>query len=263
MDLGEKIYKLRTENNLSQGDLAEKLDVSRQSVSKWENNTAVPDLDKLIKLCDIFEISLDELTGREIPKQKPNGIIEEIKGIKESLTKIQLIGCILLGAGIICALLPYGALFTPSLIICSIICLTVKKKPWYWCAWVVFLPLLFIMDWAFIQEISIVIEIAFVVVMAIATYKAFKDTEKIISKKKSILILASSTIYDMLYIIFQFIKMGIYDFSGEGIINHGVSIGTVTSGFDYGFINAILMVGVGLSMIGIVCSVKNLKSGNK
>ena len=56
MNLGEKIYQLRTEKNLSQGDLADRLDVSRQSVSKWENNTAVPDLDKLIKICDIFTI---------------------------------------------------------------------------------------------------------------------------------------------------------------------------------------------------------------
>lgn len=113
MNIGEKIYKLRTEKNLSQGDLADRLDVSRQSVSKWENDTAVPDLDKLIKLCDIFEISLDELTGREIPKEKPISKIEEIKEIKNSLTKAQFIGCILLGVGIICVLLPYGVFLAP------------------------------------------------------------------------------------------------------------------------------------------------------
>jgi len=54
MSLGEKIYKLRTEKNLSQGDLADRLEVSRQSVSKWENNNAVPDLDKIIALSEIF-----------------------------------------------------------------------------------------------------------------------------------------------------------------------------------------------------------------
>ena len=64
MNLGERIYKFRTAQNMSQGDLADALDVSRQSVSKWENNTAVPELDKLIKLAELFEVSLDELVGR-------------------------------------------------------------------------------------------------------------------------------------------------------------------------------------------------------
>ncbi len=47
MSIGKKIFELRTAKNLSQGDLAEILDVSRQSVSKWETDSAVPDLDKL------------------------------------------------------------------------------------------------------------------------------------------------------------------------------------------------------------------------
>lgn len=46
MTLGEKIYELRTQHNLSQGDLANELNVSRQSISKWENGNSTPDLDK-------------------------------------------------------------------------------------------------------------------------------------------------------------------------------------------------------------------------
>lgn len=65
MSLGNKIYELRTAKNMSQIELAEQLEVSRQAVSKWETDTAIPDLDKLIKICDIFSITLDELTGRE------------------------------------------------------------------------------------------------------------------------------------------------------------------------------------------------------
>lgn len=68
MNLGENIYRLRTEQNLSQGDLADALDVSRQSVSKWENNSAVPELDKLIRLAQIFSVTLDELTGYAAPQ---------------------------------------------------------------------------------------------------------------------------------------------------------------------------------------------------
>ena len=61
MSLGNNIYRLRTSRNMSQGDLAERLDVSRQSISKWETDGAVPELDKLIKLSNIFGVTLDEL----------------------------------------------------------------------------------------------------------------------------------------------------------------------------------------------------------
>ena len=61
MSLGERIYKLRTEKNLSQGELADALEVSRQSISKWETNGSVPELDKLVKLSEVFGVSLDEL----------------------------------------------------------------------------------------------------------------------------------------------------------------------------------------------------------
>ena len=63
MNLGETIYRLRTERNMSQGDLADALEVSRQSVSKWENGNAVPDLEKLIKMSRLFGVTLDELVG--------------------------------------------------------------------------------------------------------------------------------------------------------------------------------------------------------
>lgn len=68
MNLGENIYRLRTSRKLSQDALAEALDVSRQSVSKWENNMAVPDLDKLIKMKELFGITLDELVAEEPPE---------------------------------------------------------------------------------------------------------------------------------------------------------------------------------------------------
>ncbi len=64
MTIGERIYSLRTGAGLSQEDFSAMLGVSRQSVSKWETDSSVPELDKLLKICDIFSISLDELTGR-------------------------------------------------------------------------------------------------------------------------------------------------------------------------------------------------------
>lgn len=70
MSLGERIYELRSGKGMSQGELADKLDVSRQAVSKWENNSAVPDLDKLLKISELFSVSLDELVkGNCQPKE--------------------------------------------------------------------------------------------------------------------------------------------------------------------------------------------------
>ena len=57
MSVGSRIFELRMSKKLSQSALADMLDVSRQSVSKWETDSAVPDLDKLMKLCDVFEVT--------------------------------------------------------------------------------------------------------------------------------------------------------------------------------------------------------------
>ena len=61
MTIGEKITHLRSSLNLSQEALADKLSVSRQSVSKWEMDQAQPQIDKVLQLCEIFNISTDEL----------------------------------------------------------------------------------------------------------------------------------------------------------------------------------------------------------
>ena len=66
MTIGERLYKLRKEKNLSQEELANELDVSRQSISKWETNQSTPDFDKIISLCQYFNITTDELlTGNK------------------------------------------------------------------------------------------------------------------------------------------------------------------------------------------------------
>ena len=62
MTLGQNIARLRTQKNLSQGDLADALEVSRQSVSKWETDASIPELDKLLRLAELFGVPLDEVT---------------------------------------------------------------------------------------------------------------------------------------------------------------------------------------------------------
>ena len=61
MNFGENLKKLRKEKQLSQESLAEKLNISRQAVSKWESNSSYPDMNNLIQLKDIFNVTLDEM----------------------------------------------------------------------------------------------------------------------------------------------------------------------------------------------------------
>ena len=65
MEIGNKIQSLRKQNNLSQEELAEKMGVARQTISKWELGETSPDLVQAKKLSQIFTISLDELTEND------------------------------------------------------------------------------------------------------------------------------------------------------------------------------------------------------
>lgn len=76
MILAEKIVKLRKENGWSQEDLAARLNVSRQSISKWESMASIPDLDKIVKLSQIFGVSTDYLLKDEI-EEETSGVIGE------------------------------------------------------------------------------------------------------------------------------------------------------------------------------------------
>ena len=67
MEFGSKLYGLRKEKGLSQEELANRLEVTRQTVSKWELGDSTPDLDKLVMLAEIFEVSLDELVLDRVP----------------------------------------------------------------------------------------------------------------------------------------------------------------------------------------------------
>ena len=64
--LSENLKRIRKDNNLSQEQLAEKLGVSRQSVSKWENGEAYPEMDKVLQLCKMFNLNIDELLNQDI-----------------------------------------------------------------------------------------------------------------------------------------------------------------------------------------------------
>lgn len=70
MILADKIIRLRKKNGWSQEELAERLKVSRQSVSKWEGAQSVPDLDKILQLSKIFGVSIDYLLKEEFEEEE-------------------------------------------------------------------------------------------------------------------------------------------------------------------------------------------------
>ena len=73
MDLGKKIIEMRKNAKLSQEQLAEKLDVNRQTISNWENGKFYPDIDALVKISKCFNISLDDLLSYD------NKVLEYLK----------------------------------------------------------------------------------------------------------------------------------------------------------------------------------------
>lgn len=75
MTLGEKLQTLRRSRGLSQEQLAEILEVSRQAVSKWENGDSAPDLDRLRAICTYFGVTTDYLIWDE-PEDAPRGAEE-------------------------------------------------------------------------------------------------------------------------------------------------------------------------------------------
>lgn len=150
MSLGENICRLRVGKAMSQGDLADAIGVSRQSVSKWEMDGTVPELEKLVKLSELFDVTLDELvTGKKPkapepvrPEAPPPQVIVEHKGMPGR----QVAGIVLLCMGFVLTLvfavmgaLLAGLLFASPLFVCGIICFAAQKHPGLWCLWSVFL----------------------------------------------------------------------------------------------------------------------------
>ncbi len=142
MTLGERIAYYRGALGLSQGELAEKLGVSRQAVSKWETDAGLPDLDRLIALSGLYNITLDELVKGAAPSPAPADQPEpavipptENPPAAEKAPSSggqKTVGYILLGVGLLCAVLAMflnWALLIPAgyLLICAVLCLTLRR----------------------------------------------------------------------------------------------------------------------------------------
>lgn len=76
MSLGEKLLKLRKKKGLSQEEVADILHVTRQTISKWETDQSMPDFDKVVPICNLYEISTEELFYDEVSTPRE---VEEVR----------------------------------------------------------------------------------------------------------------------------------------------------------------------------------------
>ena len=91
MSIGERISELRTQNNMSQYELAKAMDVSRQAVSKWENDQTCPDAMNLLRLSEILDTDIEYLTtGRRTFGRRPPVVLETEK-IVEKVVEVPVI----------------------------------------------------------------------------------------------------------------------------------------------------------------------------
>ena len=88
MTIGERIADLRKEKNISQGQLAQAMDLTRQAVSKWENDLTSPDTINLIKLADILDTDVEYLaTGRKTYGRRPPVVIKTTETVEKIVEK--------------------------------------------------------------------------------------------------------------------------------------------------------------------------------
>ena len=91
MTIGKNIYNLRSKKRMSQEKLASKLGITRQTLSNYENDITSPDLEQSKKICDIFDISLDELIGNNNTISSKISITERLVKKQNKNTKIILV----------------------------------------------------------------------------------------------------------------------------------------------------------------------------
>lgn len=109
MKFCEKLIQLRKQKGYSQENLAERLGVSRQAVSRWENGETTPDMSVLIKICEVYNISADYLIRDDYEKEEDIPVIQqknkEIIEVRKKNSKLLLISAIMFIVVSFCALM--------------------------------------------------------------------------------------------------------------------------------------------------------------
>ena len=113
MNMADRIQYLRKAKGISQEELAEKVGVSRQAVSKWENGKAIPGIDILTELSGLYDMSLDQLIRDEAVEQDPAGDTAD-NGGEEQKWISGWEQCALLAAGsLVASMVPFIGLLFP------------------------------------------------------------------------------------------------------------------------------------------------------
>lgn len=123
MTIGQRIMNYRKDKKLSQEEVAEKLNVTRQTVSKWETDQSTPDFDKIIPLCELFEISSEELLrGKEEKKEETKEENEQIQidVNKEKRTKGLIISILLYFISVMWIMISIPVLFMNPIVASAI-----------------------------------------------------------------------------------------------------------------------------------------------
>ena len=88
--LSENIKRFRTQNNITQEELSEKLSVTRQAVSNWENDKSYPDINSLVLMAEVFGVSLDSLVKGDIEEMNEKIKTEDIKYLNKANRRLTL-----------------------------------------------------------------------------------------------------------------------------------------------------------------------------
>lgn len=112
MSIGYNLKKAREKKNISQKEVARILNISRQSISKWENNRNLPDIDNLVRLSEIYEISIDELLKNDTLVDQSETVMHQVrKQMNNYEWLLLLILCVLLSLAV-----PLGLIFVPFIL---------------------------------------------------------------------------------------------------------------------------------------------------
>ena len=117
MSLGENLQFLRKKDNITQEQLAEQLEVSRQSVSKWESDSSYPEMDKILQLCNLFHCGVDDLVQKDISQLYVEDKTDYDDHYNEFSKFISLgVGIIILGLAAMCLLYGINYFFSNEVI---------------------------------------------------------------------------------------------------------------------------------------------------
>ena len=257
MTFGDKLSKLRKEKNLTQEQLAEILGVSRQSVSKWESDTAYPETEKLISLANLFECSTDYLLKDNYEKQS-----EVSKSVAQRPANHQrIIGYILLTVSLIAAVLILllakdeeslllTLIMSVTLLVCSFICLFVNQKAGYWCVWTGFAPIILlspnVIGLNSLLRTNLLLLIFYAVMFFVA--KRIFNVDVITSRKKSRLIILG---WSLLVVLMSATHAPLLFFE--------ISLSVLINPIFYLQIDLIFYIVIALLLTYTVCYMKNLK----